>query len=146
MQVDGLPQRCAKVSALFDDLVRISCTASVPNPVVDWRMFSSVFGWECGVERLPQTSLVSPLVASTSTFETIAPVAVFGALGKTTSRGCALRTHRRVPVALGGVSVLRPALADTARPGDGRDHFSSVAAPTHNDFTWEFHRSNTCHE
>ena len=73
MQVDGLPQRCAKVSALSDDLVRMLCTASVPNPVgglanVFKRLWLGMWRGETSADQTSQpTTLVSPLVASTST-------------------------------------------------------------------------------
>ena len=165
-QVVRLPQRCATVNALCDDLVRILwdtatlCTrshlqyvANVPNP--DGGLTNVFKRWWVGMRRgetstdltSQPTMLVSPLVGSAST-----------GLSKTNCRGCALRTYKRVPIASGGASVLhkpptphddsmiwRTPLADTARPCHGwRDHFSSAAAPsTHNDFSSEFHCSMT---
>ena len=104
------------------------------------------------------TMFVSPLVGSTSTGLSVPPVAVIGDLGKTTFRGCAFRTHKRVPVASGRCfrsptsrtaphdsMIWRTSQAGTARPCDGwRDHFSSVVVPsTHDDFSSEFHGSMT---
>ena len=126
--VVGLSQRCAKVNELFDDLVRIlwdTARLMHPRPPPMHRQRPQPRWWtdECFQALVAKnaawrdfrrstsqpTMLVSPIVGSTSTGLSVQPVAVFGDPGKTTFRGCALRTLRRVPVASGGVSVLRPA-------------------------------------
>ena len=126
--VVGLSQRCAKVNELFDDLVRIlwdTARLMHPRPPPMHRQRPQPRWWtdECFQALVAKnaawrdfrrstsqpTMPVSPIVGSTSTGLSVQPVAVFGDPGKTTFRGCALRTLRRVPVASGGVSVLRPA-------------------------------------
>ena len=130
-QVVRLPQRRAKVSALFDDMLRtLWDTARLmhPRPPTMHRRrhrdggtgecFQALVARECGVERLPQIKppsrlcsflLLSALLPPACPFH---PSQLLENLGKTTLRGCAFRTHKRVPVA----SDLRPAAPHLMTP------------------------------
>ena len=136
-EVVGLPQRCAKVSALFDDLFRIlwdtACfRALVARPTVSFFLLSPLLPPACPfhpsqlLEILARRHFVDAHSEPTSVCQSHQEV--FSISDRTAPHDS---------------MIWRTLQAGTERPCDGwRDHFSSVVVPsTHDDFSSEFHGS-----